>query len=116
MNMGGAVGLGAAANIFVGMIEAPLFVRPYLKSMTRSELFALMTCGMATIAGTVMVLYASILGSTIPNDLGHILTASIISAPAALTVSHVMIPETQKETKGRLVAPERASGPMDAIS
>ncbi len=116
MDMGGAVGLGAAANIFVGMIEAPLFVRPYLKSMTRSELFALMTCGMATIAGTVMVLYASILSSTIPNALGHILTASIISAPAALTVSHVMIPETQKETKGRLVAPERASGPMDAIS
>ena len=116
MNMGGAVGLAAASNIFVGMIEAPLFVRPYLKGMTRSELFALMTCGMATIAGTVMVLYASILGSTIPNALGHILTASIISAPAALTVAHVMVPETQQGTEGRLVAPQRATGPIDAIS
>ena len=66
MKLGGAEGLGVSANIFVGMVESPLFVRPYLSLMTRSELFSLMTCGMATIAGTVMVLYASILGNLIP--------------------------------------------------
>ena len=98
------------------MIEAPLLVRPYLKNMTRSELFAVMTCGMATIAGTVMILYATVLDSTIPNVLGHFLAASIISAPAALTVAHVMIPETQPRTEARLVAPQVADGPMDAVS
>ncbi|MGD8901814.1 MAG: Na+ dependent nucleoside transporter N-terminal domain-containing protein, partial [Desulfobacterales bacterium] len=79
MRLGGAEGLGVSANIFVGMVESPLFIRPYLKEMTRSEIFTLMTCGMATIAGTVMVLYASILSDKIPDVMGHILTASIIS-------------------------------------
>ncbi len=68
MNIGGALGLGAAANIFVGMIESPLFIRPYLKEMTRSEIFSVMVCGMATIAGTVMVLYASVLNNVIQNQ------------------------------------------------
>jgi CNT family concentrative nucleoside transporter len=86
MAIGGALGLGASANIFVGMIESPLFIRPYLKDMTRSELFAIMTCGMATIAGTVMVLYATILNTIIPDAMGHILTASIISAIIALLI------------------------------
>ncbi|MFO7555179.1 MAG: Na+ dependent nucleoside transporter N-terminal domain-containing protein [Desulfobacterales bacterium] len=78
LKLGGAEGLGVSANIFVGMVESPLFIRPYLKEMTRSEIFTLMTSGMATIAGTVMVLYASILSKTIPDIMGHILTASII--------------------------------------
>ena len=82
LRLGGAEGLGVSANIFVGMVESPLLIRPYLNNMTRSELFTVMTTGMATIAGTVMVLYAAILGDAIPNALGHILTASIISAPA----------------------------------
>jgi CNT family concentrative nucleoside transporter len=68
MGVGGAEGLGVSANIFVGMVESPLFIRPYLKEMTRSEIFTLMTCGMATIAGTVMVLYASILSDKIPDE------------------------------------------------
>ncbi|MEJ2660440.1 MAG: Na+ dependent nucleoside transporter N-terminal domain-containing protein, partial [Desulfobacteraceae bacterium] len=75
MGVGGTEGLAVAANVFVGMVEAPLFIRPYLPAMTRSELFTLMTAGMATIAGTVMVLYASILNSVIPGVMGHILTA-----------------------------------------
>ncbi len=116
MALGGAEGLGVSANIFVGMIESPLFIRPYLKNMTRSELFTLMTCGMATIAGTVMVLYASILGSVIPDVMGHILTASIISVPAAVTVSKIMIPETGKPTSGELTSPEESVSPMDAIT
>ena len=116
MGLGGTEGLGVSANIFVGMVESPLFIRPYLKSMTRSEIFTLMTCGMATIAGTVMVLYASILSETIPDVMGHILTASIISVPAAITISKLMVPETGELTSGELSAPEEAAGSMDAIT
>jgi len=116
MRLGGAEGLGVSANIFVGMVESPLFIRPYLKDMTRSEIFTLMTTGMATIAGTVMVLYASILSRIIPDIMGHILTASIISVPAAVTISKIMIPETGELTSGELTSPEPALSAMDAIT
>jgi CNT family concentrative nucleoside transporter len=116
MKLGGAEGLGVSANIFVGMIEAPLFIRPYLQKMTRSEIFTLMSCGMATIAGTVMVLYASILKNTIPDIMGHILTASIISVPAAITISKLMVPETGELTTGKMKTPEKASSSMDAVT
>ena len=87
MGVGGAIGLSSAANVFVGMVEAPLIVKPYIRDMNRSELFVIMTCGMATIAGTVMALYASILSGVIPDALGHILVASIISTPAAIAIA-----------------------------
>ena len=116
MRLGGAEGLGVSVNIFVGMIEAPLFIRPYLENMTRSEIFTIMTCGMATIAGTVMVLYASILGNTIPDVMGHILTASIISVPAAVMMSKLMVPETAEPTSGELTLPEKAVSSMDAVT
>ncbi len=116
MKIGGAEGVGVSANIFVGMVESPLFIRPYLKDMTRSELFSLMTCGMSTIAGTVMVLYASILGPKIPDVLGHILIASIISAPAAITIAKIMIPENEPLTSGRMTPPEQATSSMDALT
>jgi len=116
MGLGGAEGLGVSANVFVGMVESPLFVRPYLEKMTRSELFTLMTAGMATIAGTVMVLYASILGDVIPGVMGHILTASIISVPAAVTVAKVMVPETGSPTGGRLAEAHPHAGSMDAVT
>src|SRR4051795_11371023 len=90
--VGGPLGLGAAVHIFVGHIEAPLLIRPYLLRMTRGELFALMSCGMAGIAGTVMVLYASLLGQVIPDALGNILMAAVISTPAALAVAALMVP------------------------
>ena len=115
MRIGGAEGLGVSANVFMGMVESPLLIRPYLKDMTRSELFSIMTCGMATIAGTVMVLYASILSRVIPDIMGHILTASIISVPAAITVSKIMVPETGKPTTGELVSAEGSSSAMDAL-
>ena len=69
------------------MVEAPLFVRPYLKDMSRGELFIVMTCGMAGIAGTVMVIYASVLSPVVPDAMGHILSASIISVPAAIVIA-----------------------------
>jgi len=116
MGLGGAEGLGVSANIFVGMVEAPLFIRPYLAQMTRSELFTMMTSGMATIAGTVMVLYASILSRTIPDIMGHILTASIISVPAAVVISKIMVPETDTPTSGKIEIPETANSAMDAIT
>jgi CNT family concentrative nucleoside transporter len=116
MRLGGAEGLGVAANVFVGMVEAPLLVRPYVARLTRSELFALMTCGMATIAGTVMVLYASILGGVIDNALGHILTASLISAPASIVVAKLMIPETAEATAGDIDSGETVSSSMDAVT
>ena len=116
MGIGGAVGLGAAANVFVGMVEAPLLVRPYLAQMSRSELFITMSCGMAGIAGTVMVLYASILGPVIPDAMGHILIASIVSAPAAIVVSVLMVPPGPEITRGELIPPQAARGSMDAVT
>jgi CNT family concentrative nucleoside transporter len=116
MGLGGAEGLGVSANIFIGMVESPLFIRPYLNDMTRSEIFTLMTSGMATIAGTVMVLYASILSKIVPNIMGHILTASIISVPAAIMISKIMVPETGRLTSGELTSPEESLSAMDAIT
>lgn len=92
IGVGGAVGVAAAANVFVGMIEAPLLIRPYLAAMSRGGLFAVMACGLATIAGTVFVVYATILSPVIPDAAGHLLTASLLNAPAALTIAALMIP------------------------
>jgi CNT family concentrative nucleoside transporter len=116
MGVGGAVGLSTAANILVGMVEAPLFVRPYLKEMSRGELFIVMTAGMAGIAGTVMALYAAILGPVVPDAMGHILSASIISAPAAILVAAVMVPPRGAPTSGQLVPPQQARSSMDAVT
>jgi concentrative nucleoside transporter, CNT family len=115
MDIGGALGLGASTTIFLGMIEAPLVVKPYLKSMTRSELFSLMTVGMACIAGTVMILYATILSNVIPDPLGHILVASFIHVAAAITVARIMVPETSEETAGNLLPLPAATSSMDAV-
>jgi CNT family concentrative nucleoside transporter len=92
MGLGGAVGLGSGATIFLGMVEAPLLIRPYLPKLTRSELFILLTVGLASVAGTVFLLYATILNPVLPNALGHILIASMMSLPAAIVVALVMIP------------------------
>jgi concentrative nucleoside transporter, CNT family len=115
LNIGGALGLGASATIFLGMVEAPLVIKPYLKNMTRSELFSLMTVGMACIAGTVMILYATVLNGVIPDPLGHILVASFIHVAAAITIARMMVPETAEETAGRLMPQTGATSSMDAI-
>jgi len=116
MGLGGAVGVSTAANVFVGMVEAPLFVRPYLRALNRGELFMVMTCGMASIAGTVMVLYASVLGAAVPDALGHILVASLVSAPAGIVVAALMVPPEGAGTAGGEIALERADSSMDAIT
>jgi CNT family concentrative nucleoside transporter len=117
LGVGGAVGVGAAANVFVGMVEAPLMVRPYLRQLSRSELFMIMTCGMATIAGTVLVLYATFLANVVPDAVGHILTASLISAPAAIMVARLMVPGDGSVTEGaQTLALDDADGAMDAVT
>jgi concentrative nucleoside transporter, CNT family len=123
LGVGGAVGLSTAANIFLGMVEAPLFIRPYLAQLTRSELFLVMTGGMAGIAGTVLVLYATLLAPLIPDAAAHFVIASVLGAPAAILVSLIMVPETSNvRTGGALADPRVASDPdmhasstMDAI-
>jgi CNT family concentrative nucleoside transporter len=117
LGVGGAVGLSTAANIFLGMVEAPLFVRPYLAQMTRSELFLVMTGGMAGIAGTVLVLYATLLAPLIPDSAAHFVIASVLGAPAAVLVSLIMVPETSVQlTGGSLQDPDlHAASTMDAI-
>jgi concentrative nucleoside transporter, CNT family len=117
LRVGGAVGLSTAANIFLGMVEAPLFVRPYLTQMTRSELFLVMTGGMAGIAGTVLVLYATLLAPLIPDAAAHFVIASVLGAPAAILISLIMVPETtDRLTGGALDDPKmQATDTMDAI-
>lgn len=116
LGLGGALGVGAAANIFIGMTEAPLFIRPYLDKLTRSELFTLMTVGMATIAGTMLVIYANILSTAFPNALGHLLFASILSAPAAIVISRLMLPETEAVTAGEMQPICNAHSSIDAVT
>jgi len=116
LGVGGAVGVSTAANIFLGMVEAPILVKPYLARLTHSELFVVMTCGMATVAGSVMILYSIILESVVPNALGHVLTASVISAPAAIMIAKLMIPG-DTATEGQDAAePVKYLGVMDAIT
>lgn len=116
MGVGGPLALGAAVHVFVGMVEAPLLVRPYLARMQRGELFALMTCGMAGVAGTVMVIYGAFLSATVPNALGNILIASVISTPAGLAVAALMVPfGPPEEAEGRLEIHDKPVSAMDAL-
>ncbi|MBT5298928.1 MAG: nucleoside:proton symporter [Rhodospirillaceae bacterium] len=117
--LGGAAGVGVAANVFVGMVEAPLLIRPYLQRLGRSDLFVVMTAGMATIAGTMMVIYATILEPVIPGALGHILTASLINAPAAIVIARLMVPPEPTDDapiNDTVELPRTAGGAMDTIT
>src|ERR1700730_9561135 len=117
LGVGGAVGLSTAANIFLGNVEAPLFIKPYLGRLTRSEMFIVMTGGMAGIAGTVLVVYATILGPAIPDAAGHLVVASVLGAPVAILFGLIMVPdEKDARTGAALDDPEAgATSTMDAI-
>ena len=115
MGVSGAVGVASASSIFVGMVESPLLIKPQLRTMTNSELFMLMTCGMATVAGTVLGLYAGILAASVPDALSHILVASLISAPAALLLAAVMVPPTGGAEDVPMNMDSPYSGSMDAL-
>lgn len=116
LGVGGAVGISTAANVFVGMVEAPLLVKPYLGRVSRGEFFIILSAGMAGVAGTVMGLYASILGPRVPDALGHILAASFISAPAAIVFAVLMVPPEGSPTGHDLGLPRMDGSSMDAIT
>jgi CNT family concentrative nucleoside transporter len=116
LGIGGALGVCAAAKVFLGQTEAPLLIRPYLGKLTRSELFSVMTLGMATTSASVMVIYASILDGAVAHPISHILTASIISVPASVAISRLMIPHVGEDTEGKLQTPFEFTGAMEAVS
>ncbi len=122
LGVGGPLGTASAANIFVGMVEAPLLIRPYVAQMDRSTLFAMMTVGMATVAGTVMALYASLLEPSLPGAAGHVIAASVMSAPAALVIAWLMVPPDRSgdmaddEIDAVLAHVDRSEGIMHAIA
>ena len=119
MGTSGSESLSAAANIFVGQTEAPLVIRPYVETMTRSELLAVMTGGMATVAGGIMAAYVAFLSDVIPDIAGHLIAASVMSAPAALVCAKILIPEDQDSmTKGavKLDVPKTSSNVIDAAA
>jgi concentrative nucleoside transporter, CNT family len=112
----GPAGLVATANIFMGQIEAPLLVRPYLARMTQYELLLVMTAGMATIAGSVMIIYASMLGEQIQGVLGQLITKSIMSVPAAILFAHLLLPENNESSQQLEKPPRVYDSSMDAIT
>jgi CNT family concentrative nucleoside transporter len=125
MGVSGPVGTSAAANIFLGMVEAPLMVRPYLAGMSRAGLFATMTVGMAGVAGTVLAVYASILQPVVPGVAGHLIVASVISVPAALMLSELMVPHDPagpgpgapgEPDRDKIVIEDPPRSSMDAIA
>jgi CNT family concentrative nucleoside transporter len=116
LGVGGAVGVSTAANIFVGTVEAPLFVKPYLKELSRGELFMVMTAGMASVAGGVMAVYATVLRDAIPDAAGHIMVAAMVSAPAAILVCALLVPPEGAPTGGSMALERPARSSMDAIT
>ena len=116
LGVGGAVGVAASASVFLGMVEAPLAIRAHLARLSRSELFVVMTCGMSTVAGSIMVLYANLLTDVIEGALGHVLVASVVNVIGAVVVARVMIPEGDATVGADPEEGVRYASVMDAIS
>ncbi|WP_438726578.1 NupC/NupG family nucleoside CNT transporter [Parasphingorhabdus sp. DH2-15] len=119
LGVSGTVGLGTAANFFLGVVESPLVIRAYIASMPRSDLFMVMTAGMATVSGAVLVLYASVIDDLVPQAAGHIITASLISLPAALLFARIMVPpdatQSQPEIETEAAQSIRYESSLDAV-
>lgn len=116
LEIGGALGLGISANAFLGMIESPLLIKPYLAKMSHGELFAVMCAGMATIAGTMLALEAAVISSVVPDAIGHLISCSLITLPAVVYVSHLLVPDQGPVTSGGIEVDRGADNLMDAIS
>ena len=116
LGLGGTAGVSVAANVFVGMVEAPLLVKPYLARASRSDLFLIMTAGMATIAGTVLVLYATFLKDVVPGAVGHLLSASVLNAVTAIVIARIMVPAAEKIPAPPTPLDRHYSNSMDAIT
>ena len=116
LGLGGAAGTAAASSVFLGLAEAPLLIRAYLKSLSRSEFFVVITCCMSTVAGSIMTAYAAILSPVVPGALGHVLVASMINVVGAVTIARIMVPEEAAATAGDLAEALKYDSAMDAIS
>ena len=112
----GAVGTSAAATLFLGMVETPMIIRAYLTKLTRSEFFTVMTCGMSTVAGSVMIIYANTLSDIIPGAIGHIVVGSVLNIVGAIYVSRIIVPEDSTPTSSDKFEDLGYSSTMDAIT
>ena len=116
LGLGGAVGVAAASSVFLGLVESPLVIRAYLKNLSRSEFFVVITCGMSTVAGSIMVLYATVLAPVVDGALGHVLIASVVNVIGAVVVARIMIPEQTAAAVGDLADALKYESTMDAVS
>lgn len=115
LGVSGAVGLAAGATVFLGVVESPLVLRAYFDRMSRSELFAVMVLTMSTISGAILVLYATTLSKTVPNAVGHMISASLISLPAAILIARLMVPGDGKTSADDSQSSLRYESSIDAI-
>ena len=115
LGVGSALGMGFVANIFVGLSQSPLIIKPYLSNLTRSELFSFICCGLAGSASAIAIIYAGVLNSVLENSMGHITTAMIMNVFTALLLARIVIPETQKTTQGQEIIFTKHNSAMDAI-
>ena len=116
LKMNGATSFAVSANIFVGMVEAPLLVRPYLAQLSRSDLFVVMASGMSCIAGTVLVIYAGVLSQIVPDAASHLLISSIVSAPAVIMLARLMVPQSPATAQIAFQSTSTYGSTMDAIA
>jgi len=116
LKIGGAPGFAIAANAFLGMVEAPLLIRPYLAKLSSSELFSVMVAGMATIAGSMMAIEAAVIGAVLPNAVGHLLSASLITLPAVIYISHLLQPNTGTVTSREGEVDRGGKSVMDVVA
>ena len=116
LGIGGPASFATAGNVFVGNVEAPLLIRPYIDRLDRADLFIVMTAGMATIAGTVFALYATLLRDAVPDAAGQLLAASVVSAPAAVVFARILVPGGGGRADGRIEIERRYDNAMDAIT
>lgn len=116
LRIGGAPGFAIAANAFLGMVEAPLLIRPYLARLSSSELLSVMIAGMATIAGSMMAIEAAVIGHVVPNAVGHLLSASLITLPGVVYISHLIMPNTGAVTARGDAVDRGGNSVMDVIA
>ena len=116
LGLGGAVGVAAASSVFLGMVESPLVIRAYLMRLSRAEFFMVLVCGMSTVAGSIMVLYATVLAPVVEGALGHVLIASVINVVGAILVARILVPEQTATAVEEAADSLRYDSVMDAIS
>jgi CNT family concentrative nucleoside transporter len=116
LQVGGALGLAIVSNAFLGMVESPLLIKPYLSRLSSSEFFAVMVAGMATIAGSMMAIEAAVISNVVPNAIGHLLSASLIILPGVVYISHLLMPNTSAVTSHDSAIDRGGNSTMDVVA